>query len=275
MLPILYQQHYQYTTELGQTHQALSKLYKKLAKVERVLAERQDRGLTRADRKKWQYTRALSKRAVANLENKQLSLHDHLRQCNNLIASYEQGASYDSASSTQMPPSPYMFTPYSPVDYAFWPFTPHKPGLGGPDGLALQYWDLSMLRETSPSTAADSGYHEGLLSGQDSDGTVDVTSHVLALDVVSPFNPSAAPFENSQESRLEEKDNVSELKESLGSAQVGAESPNAHHKRGYSVDAVQSNLGLLATPSKMLTTRATSVGPVPARKKAREPNFQE
>lgn len=166
MLPLLYQQHVQYSAELARTHMALGKLYKKLAKVGRVLAEREQRELSRADRKKWQFTRTVSKRGVANLEMEQSCLHQKLEQLNGLIASYEQCAYHPPITpwTAAMPPSPFMFTPYSPIGYPAWTSHTSQRSSDGQSETQTQYWDLSMLRERRQSSPygspADSGYHE-------------------------------------------------------------------------------------------------------------------
>lgn len=278
MLTALYSQHISYSSELAQTHQALSKLYKKLAKVERVLAERQERQLSRADKKKWQYTRALSKRAVGNLESQQAGLHDKLQQCNSLIASFEQGA-YNSPMTpwtAAMPPSPFLFTPFSPVAYSPWSAVSHRPSVSGQSSETQpQYWDLSMLRERRQSSpygsSADSGYHEPLIHGLwPRDEPIHDVNHVYAHEIMSPlaavFRPQIAESSGAEEqsevsTAAEAKDEVPAIKTPVPAspARVGAESTNTH-KRCYSVDAaaplIQSHL---AAPSS--TKRANSVGP--------------
>lgn len=277
MLPLLYQQHHHYTVELGETHQALSKLYKKLAKVERTLAEREERELSRSDKKKRQYTRALSKRAVTNLESKQASLHDHLRQCNDLIASFEQGTYYNSPITpwtSQMPPSPFLFTPYSPIStMSPWPVSlPNSSNAGRSSETQPQYWDLSMLRERRQSSprgsSADSGFYESPIYGVDVNETFDDTNHVYAHEFMSPmFNgipaeSSAMAARRSQRSPASEEDTVAEL-QVLSPTKVGAEKSPNQHKRCYSANAIQLIESHLAAPSEK---RRTSVGPAPERR---------
>ena len=117
---ILYEQQYYFATELGRNHQSLSKLYKKLAKVERSLAERKERNLSRHDKKKLQWTRALSMKAVSNLESQQMGLHERLRQCNFSIWSLE-----------------HALLCYFPLYHQ-------------------QYWDSSMLLYSGPSSSHSS-----------------------------------------------------------------------------------------------------------------------
>ncbi|KAF2164901.1 hypothetical protein M409DRAFT_24804 [Zasmidium cellare ATCC 36951] len=277
ILPLLYEQHHNYTVELAKTHQALSKLYKKLAKVERTLAEREERELSRSDKKKRQYTRALSKRAVANLESKQASLHDALRQCNDLIASFEQGTYYNSPMTpwtSQLPPSPFLFTPYSPVSTS--PFAGslhHSSNAGRASETQPQYWDLSMLRErrqSSPySASADSGFYEFPIHGVDMNETFDDTNHVYAHEVMSPmFNgipaeSSAMAARQSKRSSSSEGDTVADLQSPLSPAKVGAEKSPNQHKRCYSANAIHLNDSHAAPPSEK---RRTSVGPAPERR---------
>lgn len=275
MLPLLYQQHNHYVAELGHTHQALSKLYKKLAKVERVLAERQERELSRSDKKKWQYTRSLAKKAVGNLESQQALLHDNLRQCNNLIASYEQGGGYDTPVTpwtAHVPPSPFLYTPFSPITpVTSSPWTPHprRPSANNGTETAPQYWDLSMLRErrlSSPydSTAtADSGFYEPGIHGLNVNAEpFNHTNHVYAHELMSPmfYSPFAGSSGTNESSlsptRRERSDVVPELQTPTSPVKVGAQSS---HKRCYSANAVQLIEDRLASPTAK-PQRGMSVG---------------
>ncbi|CAK3931897.1 Hypothetical predicted protein [Lecanosticta acicola] len=280
MLSALYSQHVAYSAELASTHHALSKLYKKLAKVERVLAERDERQLSRANKKKWQYTRAISKRAVTNLETQQAELHDKLYQCNNLIASFEQGA-YNSPMTpwtAQMPPSPFLFTPFSPVAYPPWPASslsclrPSGSGASGQSGTQPQYWDLSMLRErrhSSPyGSSADSGFYEPLVHGLGPrDEPIHDANHVYAHELMSPLAPifHSQPAESNgvevdgedSTSAAEQRNEVLAPKTPVSPARVGAESTKPH-KRCYSVGTAAPQIkSHLEAPS---TKRANSVG---------------
>ncbi|KAF7193704.1 hypothetical protein HII31_04954 [Pseudocercospora fuligena] len=317
MLALLYGQHQSYTAELGQTHQKLSKQYKKMSKVERVLSERQDRHLSREERKKWQYSRVLTKRNIAVMEFQQARLHDMLRQCNDLIASFEHGgATYNSPmtpwgsattdlSSQQLPPSPFLFTPFSPI--AFSPYTAapgyqHRPSFGGASSSAEgrpQYWDLSMLSEpqrerrlSSPyatGSSADSGFYEphallhgvGIGPNEDPPAT-DARGHVYAHELMSPLAPEFvfrggdshelhSPT-SSTTSGTTERDHVPDLV-ILSPAKLGASTENAKkssHKRCFSENAIQlDNDSHLATPvASSVTKRGTSVGPAPVGRKA-------
>lgn len=273
VLQLLYHQHNSYTVELGRTHQFLSKLYKKLAKVERVLAEKQERELSRSEKKKWQYMRTLSKRATANLESQQASLHDALRQCNELIASYEQSA-YSSAVSTpwtQVPPSPYLFTPYSPIAYTPWTASPPGPMIGRPSETTPQYWDLSMLQERRQSSkdnsSADSGYYEPLIPGVETNEESFDPDHVYAHELMSPtvHNPLAKPFAMAPKninSSTDESDEVPALR--APPATLDAQRSTCQHKRCYSVDAIQLDQ---SPPDTSGPKRGASVGPATDRQK--------
>ncbi|KAF2217002.1 hypothetical protein CERZMDRAFT_80989 [Cercospora zeae-maydis SCOH1-5] len=275
MLGLLYNQHRNYTAELGRTHQALSKLYKKIAKTERVLAERErkERHLTRDERKKWQYSRCLAKRNIADLESQQVNLHDAIRQCNDLIASLDYGF-YGALVVTPwtghfIPPSPYMFSPFSPV------FTPGAPPMHNePIGpVQTQYWDLSSLpeRQVSPSPcSADSGFHEPQIV---TDGAgLNNERHVYAHEMMStftfdPHGISAARLrknENADQDVLPEMQDLVSPMTRLGALEKSSTARS--HKRCVSASVAQPNLGDLAAP---WPKRGTSVGPVPDRKKNR------
>ncbi|EME40694.1 hypothetical protein DOTSEDRAFT_74292 [Dothistroma septosporum NZE10] len=272
MLPLLHQQHNHYVAELGHMHQALSKLYKKLAKVERVLAERQESELSRTDKKKWQYTRSLAKKAVGKLESQQAMLHDHLRQCNNLIASYDHGGNYATSVITwtaQVPPSPFLYMPSSPVAAASWTSCPQRSSANNSPETAPQYWDLSMLRERrlpSPygSTAtADAGFHEPVVHGSNVNAEpFDHTSHVYAHELMLPmfYDPPAGSFGTNESSlsptRRERSDVVPELQTPTSAVKLGAQSS---HKRCYSANTVQLIEDRLAAPT---SKRGMSVGGV-------------
>ena len=276
MLSLLYEQHRNYTAELGRTHQKLSKLYKKISKVERVLAERQERQLTRDQRKKWQYSRVLTKGTIHDMESQQANLHDALRQCSDLIASMEYNA-YNSAVptpwSTQFAPSPCAYSPLTPFSPVFTPYAAHRPA----SQSRPQYWDLSGLPERSSSPHgshfADSGYHE-----PETQGLAIVTEplnneqHLHAQDMLNAFafnfeSQGATEGSNNSEKSSFEQDTVPELPDvasPLTTTSLGASESSSMslHKRCVSANAAQLNLGDLAPPS---TKRGVSVGPVPDR----------
>lgn len=294
MLALLYGQHQSYTAELGQTHQKLSKQYKKMSKVERVLSERQDRHLCREERKKWQYSRVLTKRNIADMESQQARLHDMLRQCNDLIASFEHGGSaYNfpmtrwvgmasgatEFSSAQLPPSPFLFTPFSPI--AFPPsYTPglHGSSFGGASSSEShpQYWDLSMLAEprrgrrlSSPyadadGSSANSRLYDALLHSvgfgvnEDPPATDARGQHEGLMSPLAPefvFGGDIRLKDDSTTSTatsgiITERDDVPDMY--LSPAKSGAalsgrndsgKSASSSHKRCYSENAVQLDNG--------------------------------
>ncbi|KAI5362821.1 hypothetical protein Slin14017_G065020 [Septoria linicola] len=276
---LLYDQHRNYTAELGRTHQVLSKLYKKIAKVEKALAERErkERHLTRKERKKLQWTRVHTKQTIKNVEVQQMNLHDALRQSNNLIASSEYVA-YRSPIMTPWfghcdPPSPYLFSPLSPA------FTPYTPVVQhGPSAQSqTQYWDLSSLPERqaslSPygSRSADSGFHEPQVPGLNTitEGERLINAqHVYAREMMSRFNFDAnnllaTAANDDGQTHSPERDVVPDLGGLVSPTTcVGASDTSTarSHKRCVSANAVQLNTDRLAPPS---TKRGTSVGPVP------------
>lgn len=279
LLCLLYDQHRNYTAELGRTHQVLSKLYKKIAKVEKALAERErkERHLTRNKRKKLQWTRVHTKQTIKNVGLQQANLHDALRQSNNLIASSEYVA-YRPPMMTPCfghydPPSRYLFSPLSPA------FTPYTPVVQhGPNAQSqIQYWDLSSLPERqaslSPygSRSADSGFHEPHILGLDTitEGERLINAqHVYAREMMSRFNFHAndmltATANDDDQTHDPGREVVPDL-EGLVSPTTCVGAPDTStarlHKRCVSANAVQLNTDSLAPPS---TKRGTSVGPVP------------
>lgn len=286
LLSLLHSQHHSYTTELGSTHRALSKLYKKLARVERALVERQERGLNRQDKKKLYWTRSVAKSTVEILELQQASLQEYLRQCNDLIASYEQQSTYHLPATpwtAHLPSSPYAaafsphepFSPYSPIASNPWTAElPSRPCREDQSVQRPQYWDLSMLRErrqSSPnaSSAADSGFCEPVMYAQPFgfEGFSD-PDHVYAHELMSVSTYSSgseAPTlsERSKKSSLSEGDRVSELFASSLSfaAKAGAKMaarPGTHRRR-YSENAVQLTASRPAVQDKSWQ-RGMSVG---------------
>ncbi|KAF2772873.1 hypothetical protein EJ03DRAFT_172432 [Teratosphaeria nubilosa] len=199
MIALLHSQYQNYTIELGNTHQALSKLYKRLARIERTLAEREERQLTRKEKKKLQWSRSLTKGTVGELVKQQVQLCEYMRQCNELIASYgEAGTGYLISPTTpytmtglgHLPPTPYAQYPvlggYGPAAQNPWMGPGHSaetsrsfsvPQVHDLSSISVQrprpqYWDLSMLRERRQSSpyatgsSADSGLNEPPLYGQ-------------------------------------------------------------------------------------------------------------
>ncbi|KAK5133690.1 hypothetical protein LTR08_007444 [Meristemomyces frigidus] len=301
MLALLHEQLRFYTTELGRTHQALSKLYRKLAKIERVLAEREERVLSRKDKKKLQWARSMAKSTVEKLEAQQGWLHEYLRQCNNLIASYETSSPVESSVyhlpatpwTAHLPPSPYghSFSPYSPIASNPWTHATPARSPACVDGERAQqrpqYWDLSMLRErrqSSPDAAsADSGFYEPAMYGQPfhlgHEGFSD-PNHVYAHEMMSPGSTYSSATNAAGASTLstpvtpatemspgsEKADDVPELLSSpIRPTKLGvAEDTGAGasgHRRRYSENAIQLIENRLATPQSHQHKRGTSVGP--------------
>lgn len=283
---LLHEQHRYYTSELALTHQALSKLYRKLAKIERVLAEREERTLTRKDKKKIQWTRSVTKDTVNKLEAQQMGLREYLRQCNDLIASYEATSSQSvyhlppTPWTAHLPPSPYAmpYTPYSPIAAHPWSVVPARACFGGDAGQqGPQYWDLSMLRErrqSSPNaSSADSGFYEPPMYGHPFglEGVRD-PNHVFAHEMMSPgstYSDVQATAPQSKRSSLSEKDDVPEMLHSPASpsARLGADITGVNstgHKRRYSENAIQLIETRLTAPRPQMQ-RGTSLGPVPHR----------
>ncbi|KAH9834298.1 hypothetical protein Tdes44962_MAKER01955 [Teratosphaeria destructans] len=230
LVALLHSQYQNYTIELGNTHQALSKLYKRLARIERTLAEREERQLTRKEKKKLQWSRSLTKSTVDELVKQQVQLCEHMRQCNELIASYgEAGIGYLISPITpypmpgpgHLPPTPYAQLPvlggYAPVAQNPWMGPGHRaatsrsfsvPQVHDLGGIPAQrprpqYWDLSMLRERRPASpyatgsSADSGFNEPPLSGQRfaSGAGVEPSAdpeHVFAHELMSPTSTSSS-----------------------------------------------------------------------------------
>ncbi|KAK5121401.1 hypothetical protein LTR85_005233 [Meristemomyces frigidus] len=288
---LLHEQYRFYTAELGRTHQGLSKLYRKLARIERVLAAREERTLTRKDKKKIQWTRTVTRDTVHKLEAQQAGLHEYLRQCGDLIASY---GSTSIASvyhlpptpwTAHLPPSPYAapFSPYSPVAANPWTSVPARPCIGG-DGVQQgpQYWDLSMLRErrqSSPNaSSADSGFYEPAMYAQpfDLEGASD-PNHVFAHELMSPgstYSSHAEASAGSKKSSFSEGDDLPELPNSpvSPSARLGADiakGTTTGHRRRYSENAIQLIEDRLAAPRPQ-QQRGTSVGPAPRSKRNRD-----
>jgi hypothetical protein len=238
MLSLLHYQHRLYTSELAASHRTLSKLYKKLERIERGLSDWKDRGLQRKDKKKLEWARATTKTAVRDAEAHQALLHDYLRQCSDLIASYSpqffQGAQV-----------PWSASPLSPTADTFAPGgeVPPTPWTAGPfeerTAWSLeepQYWDLSMLRERQPPSTGtpDSGFHE---SANEMTASVNETG---SSRIAAPSNRSS----------VSDKDEVPELAPS-SPAKLGAEAPLSPHRRRYSENAIATIESRLTKASRV------------------------
>ncbi|KAL1587389.1 hypothetical protein WHR41_03930 [Cladosporium halotolerans] len=250
MLSLLYYQQTQYTSELGKSHHTLSKLYKKLEKTEQGLTECKERGLTRKDKKKLQWDRAITKSSVKAVETEQAFLHEHLRQCSDLIASYYP----DVYQYSTVPWTSHL----SPTAYPFFPNcqdspSPESPWFVGPfeervlwnnHRHAPLYWDLSMLQELghySPMEALSGfGLHEPARQGASYQGSFSTMSDAVShgsetLDANGSTRVSAL----SNRSSLSEKDTLPELIPASLPVKLGAENMRSLHRRRYSENAVQ------------------------------------
>ncbi|KAI6843672.1 hypothetical protein KC340_g1112 [Hortaea werneckii] len=254
ILALLHHQQRFYNHELGRTHQVLSKLYSRLAQAEQILSEREQRALTRKDKKKQQWTKSVARVAVRKWERQQAELHEYLRQCNELIISYGQATQPPMSATTMdggwhlpqtpwtahLPSSPwsdafgYPLSPngmYSPVAANPWNYPAQPTGMGfdpndgvGMQGSGPQYWDLSMLREREqPSpheSLADSGFHEpAAINGEQSLGVVSAVdndpNHVYVHERLSASTNDRAVPARRRSARVERSDSRSSEKDEL------------------------------------------------------------
>ncbi|SMR61581.1 unnamed protein product [Zymoseptoria tritici ST99CH_3D1] len=250
----------------GITHagpSSLGKLYSKLAKAEKVLAGQKDPPMNRVNRKKWQYTKALTKKNIENLDFRSTMLQDNIRQCNDLIASEEHQGSCRTAESeswsTHYPSTPYPFSPFTPGAYSHWPSI-SQGSSSTEQECQPQYWDLSMIPERRPlsphSSLNDSGYYEpqppavALRVDEDPSGG---STHVYAHELMSPMFASTRSIAAAVEP---ERNKVSEVRAPTSPTKSGA----SQHKRCFSADNPTSFTAEshASTPSKK---RGVSVGP--------------
>ena len=246
MLSLLHYQHRLYTSELAASHRTLSRLYKKLERTERGLSDWKDRGLKRKDKKKLEWNRATTKTAVRDAEANQALLHDYLRQCSDLIASY----SPHFFNSAQMP---WGASSLSPTADSFAPGgeVPPTPWTAGPfeertawNHEEPQYWDLSMLRERQPPSIGtpDSGSHGS---------TNEMTAGVNDTDRPIVETGSSWTTAPSNRSSVSDRDELSELVPS-SPAKLGAEAPNSpQHRRRYSENAIATIESRLTKASRV------------------------
>jgi hypothetical protein len=223
---LLEQHHTHYSQELEQVRKAMRGQSKRLAEIERKLSERREREICRKDKKKLQWSRALTKKAIEDLASQQHWLDDYLRQCYTLLCSYNYNilrplpasCSYGSA----------------------WPATLPSEYLANGEA---QYWDLSGLRErrmSSPTASGDSGFYEWSVQSQPSacyEGGDPTRSHACELhaDLCSDSSPDKRPSLSAGSSHSE-RDDVPELTRSP--VQIGAE-PARPRRRRYSENAIQ------------------------------------
>ena len=275
LLGLLQNQDRYYNTELGNSHKALSKQYEKLARTELAIVERHERGLTRKDKKKLQWSRALAKKAVQELESQQAWLHGYLRQRDYVISSYGERV-YNAQTalwSAQVPPTPCSYQSLSPLSpISPWPVSSYHTSFHVSQPPAPQYWDLSMLRERRRSSpfapSADSGFYEPSTHARPFGlNEVHDPGHSLSHELVTSSyngavdNNSSAMAPLRKKSSISEKDDLPELVTPTSPTRTGAEMTSPR-KRRYSENAIQLIESRLAAP-KHTHSRATSTGSVP------------
>lgn len=266
MLSLLYYQHRIYTSELARSHRTLSKLYKKLERIEKTLPVWKDQGLTRKDKKKLQWDRSITNSTVRGLEAEQALLHDHLRQCSDLIASYIPNTFQLPPNSwkSSLSPTAYPFTPNSSVPATPWTAGPYEERSAW-NGQVPQYWDLSMLHEPrnySPyHRSSDSGFHEPARQALpfQQNGAFEDNHMSFYGQVNSGATSPNQTGKSSNRSSLSEKDTLPELITASASTKPRAQSPGSHRRR-YSENAIQLIESRLEAASKH--SRVGSVPPL-------------
>lgn len=257
MTSMLCEQRRHYTEELGTTHKELSKLYKKLADIELDLSQRLEKHLTRQEKKKLQWSRALTKKTVERLESQQAWLHAYLYQHKSLLDLYsqEKRSTPTTLCTTPASPSVYAATLVDlPSPNSLWSAGPCQTSFAPQYYQPPQYWDLSMLherRDSSPyALSANSGFFE----------SPPMYAHNAPEPVVvSHDSEHSAPTASRKSSSGSEKDDLPEL--ALHSfANSGAE-PTPLRKRRYSDNAIQLIESRLAVPKSR--HRNISLGHLP------------
>ena len=236
-LGLLQVQHRYYTSELIRTHRVLAQQYRKLASIEQALVKRQERQLTRKDKKKLQWSRALTKKDVSQLESQQLWLHEYLRQCDDLMGSYNSPLQGGLAAWTSytMPPSYPL-----PIDACSWSTGSYQ------IDQVPQYWDLPMLPERRASSpcapSADSGFYEAPMYAQPFGlQELDDPDHLYANELMAGLHNT----NGSSSMAASENDNVPELITPTSPTKTGAE-PKSPLRRRYSENAIRLIEGRLA-----------------------------
>ncbi|KAK5165104.1 uncharacterized protein LTR77_009201 [Saxophila tyrrhenica] len=154
---LVHQQYSYYARELGNTHKALSTQYMRLAELQKKLDEREERQLSRKVKKKTQWSRALTKKAIESLESQQAWLYAYLCQCYYVLSTYES----DGHNATPTPPG---------FDATTMPIFDNRETYGCTtpahfeDTGRMRYWDHSMMTErrmSSPyGSSTDLGFFE-------------------------------------------------------------------------------------------------------------------
>ncbi|CZT18538.1 uncharacterized protein RCC_04383 [Ramularia collo-cygni] len=260
VLALLYDQQRNYNAQLGQNHESLSKLYRKLAKIEQVLAVEPERHMKRACRKKWKYSQVLTKKSITSIQDKQDILYQLLDQCASLIGSYHEQTLTPATPWMHLPPSPYMLTPSS--SFPFSPWAANFSGASSSEDSETTFWDLSRLREPSPfSSMADSGYHESQ-DHQDSNDqpTFRELDLIFSSGALAPSDDSTRHLcvplaTRSDVPIMSEQNDRSDLQAPSSPTRSGAQT----HRRCVSAEYAQLVDGSLVVPAS--SKRGTSVGP--------------
>lgn len=263
VLALLDNQQRNYNAQLGQNHESLSKLYRKLAKIENVLAAEHERPMKRSCRKKWKWSQMLTKKSIASVQERQDVLHQHLEQCISLIGSYnEQILMSPPTPWGNLPPSPYLLTPSTP--FPFSPWAANFSGANSSEDSETAYWDLSRLREPSPfSSVADSGYYElGSATPTNAGPSFRELDQIFSFGLLSTAednvgNAPCAPIVTSSSPpiMIEEEGSSTKLQVPSSPTRSGAQT----HRRCVSAEVAQMINGGLDMPS--YAKRGTSVGP--------------
>lgn len=290
MIAFLHGQQQSNTAELAQTHHALGKLYKKLSRIERALAECEKRQLRKREKRKLQWARSVTSRTVEQLEGQRQDLHECFAQCNDLLASYGEEAGTNHAISpttlgTAQPPPPRL-QPLQPPS-GFCPFStiPQNPSAvePGPMGMSCgaghaqyhqrpQYWDIPVRREKGKlftnASVPESAPHE--LATQSlsvaEEGFTD-PNHVFAHELMSPtssYSPSTAeasrPGTGRKESSTSGKTEDVPQRTKLNGDTMAMMGPSSTaHRRRHSETAIQITEGISKIQQQK---RSMSAGPV-------------
>lgn len=226
---LLHEQHRYYTKLLIESHRKSVKQYKRLAELELTIAQRHENNMPRKEKKWSQWSRAITKKAIKDLEQQQVCLHEYLRQCGDLITSYDQSNAVAAAGRWigHLPPIPYP--------NGICPMVPSSPfGTASEDSEEPpKYWDLSMLRERGGSSGSypseDSGYEPPTY----------FQPSVHSFTNCSPQMSAKSPtFHPRQDSFQSENDPVAELGIMSSPTRTGAEIREPGRRR-YSENAIQ------------------------------------